>query len=148
MKRPAILWILVFWLAFLACGGLYGGIVMILDPSGKLLQMDKILSLLPVSSFILPGFFLLFFMGVFPLLLVYGLLARPKWFWLESLFNRTQYNWAWVGTIILCAFLALWLIIEGILIGFKWPIQYVTALNGFLILLFISLPSVKKYYRK
>jgi hypothetical protein len=148
MKRPTTLWILIFWLAFLACGGLYGGIVMLLDPSGKLLQMDKILSLLPVPNFILPGLFLLFIMGVFPSLLIYGLLAHPKWSWLESLFHRTQYNWAWAGTITLCVFLTAWLIVEGVLIGFKWPIQYITAVNGFLILLFVCLPPVRKYFRK
>jgi hypothetical protein len=42
--------------------------------------------------------------------------------------------------------LALWLVAEGILIGFEWPIQYVTAVNGILILLFALVPSVRKYY--
>jgi hypothetical protein len=148
MKRPAMLWILIFWLAFLACGGLYGGIAMLLDPSGKQLQMNEVLSLLPVSNFLLPGLFLLLIMGAFPLLVVYGLLALPKWSWVESILSKTRYHWAWVGAIVLTVVLVVWLIIEGILIGFKWPIQYITAINGLLILLFTSLPSVRKYYKK
>ncbi|MCA9933801.1 MAG: hypothetical protein KC415_07760 [Anaerolineales bacterium] len=129
MKRSWTLWVLVFWLVFLALGGLYGGITMLTDPSGSSMQMSEILPLLPVSDFILPGLFLLFVMGVGPLVLVYGLWTRR--------------SWAWTGTLVLCVVLALWLIVEGVLIGFKWPIQYVTAVNGLLILVFALLPGVR-----
>lgn len=148
MKRPITLWILVFWLVFLALGGLYGGIAMLLDPSGSLLQMTEVLPLLPVSNYVLPGLFLFFVMGLLPLLLIYGLLARPDGSWLESLIHQTKYHWAWTGTVILGVGLAIWLIAEGMLIGFKWAIQYVTAVNGLLILLFVFLPPVKNFYRK
>jgi hypothetical protein len=66
MKRPIALWILVFWLAFLSLGGLYGGIAMLLDPSGGSLQMTEVLSLLPVPNYVMPGLFLLFIMGNYP----------------------------------------------------------------------------------
>ena len=63
MKRPAALWILVFWMLFLALGGLYGGISMLIDPSGNLLQMAEVLPLLHVPDYVLPGLFLLVGMG-------------------------------------------------------------------------------------
>jgi hypothetical protein len=78
MNRPATLWILLFWLLLLAFGGLYGGIAMLLDPSGGSLQMTEVLPLLPVRDYFLPGLFLLGVMGIFPLILVYGLWFRPK----------------------------------------------------------------------
>ena len=148
MKRPIALWILIFWLVFLAFGGLYGGIAMLLDASGGLLQMTEVLLLLPVSNYVLPGLFLLFIMGLLPLFLIYGLLARPNWAWLESLFRQIEYHWAWIGTVILGVVLAIWLIIEGVMIGFKWAIQYVTAVNGLFILFFVFFPSVRKFYKK
>jgi len=148
MKRPIALWILVFWLIFLALGGLYGGIAMLLDPSGGLLQMTEVISLLPVSNYFLPGLFLLFIMGILPLFLIYGLLVRPNWSWLDSFFRQTNYYWAWTGTVIFGVILAIWLIIEGVLIGFKWAIQYVTAVNGLFILFFVLFPSVRKFYKK
>ena len=148
MKRPIALWILVFWLVFLAFGGLYGGIAMLLDPSGGSLQMTEVLSLLPVLNYVLPGLFLLFIMGILPLFLIYGLLVRPNWSWLDSFFRQTNYYWAWTGTVILGVILAIWLIIEGVLIGFKWAIQYVTAVNGLFILFFVLFPSVRKFYKK
>ncbi len=148
MKRPFIVWILVFWLLFLALGGLYGGIAMLLDPSGEALQMTEVLPLLPVPDYVLPGLFLLFVMGLVPLLLVYGLLARPAWTWMEPLFRWSRHHWAWTGTLLLTLVLAIWLIVEGVLIGFRWPIQYVTAVNGLLILVFVLWPSVRRLYEK
>lgn len=145
MKRPFTLWILVFWLLFLALGGLYGGIAMLLDPSGSSLQMTDVLSLLPVSNYILPGLFLLFVMGLAPLFLVYVLFAQPDWPWVASLFRQSKTHWAWAGTIALGVVLVVWLAVQGLLIGFKWPIQYITALNGFMILLFALSPSVRKF---
>ena len=146
MKRPFVLWILVFWLLFLALGGLYGGIAMLLDPSGDSLQMTDVLPLLPVPNYVLPGLFLLFAMGLAPLLLIYALLARPTWPWIEPLFRWSKHHWAWMGTMLLALVLAIWLIVEGVLIGFKWPIQYVTAVNGLFILVFALWPSVRRFY--
>jgi hypothetical protein len=34
------------------------------------------------------------------------------------------------------------------MIGFIWPIQYVTAFIGLMILLFALLPQVRKFYAK
>jgi hypothetical protein len=148
MKRPAALWFLVFWLFFLALGGLYGGIAMLLDPSGGLLQMTGVLPLLPVKDYILPGLFLFGIMGLLPLSLLFGLWVRPKNIWGKYFISPMGYHWAWTGTICLGIVLAFWLFIQGILIGFQWPIQYVTAINGILIMLFALLPSVREYYRK
>jgi hypothetical protein len=64
MKRPLPLWILLLWLVFLAFGGLYGGIAMLIDPSGDAMGVDVLLPLLPVPDFILPGLFLIFGMGL------------------------------------------------------------------------------------
>lgn len=148
MKHPLAVWILAFWLLFLAFGGLYGGISMLLDPSGASLQMDEVLNLMPVSDYLLPGLFLLLVMGLVPLALIYGLLARPSWPWLQSLFSRTRAHWAWGATALLGLGLLLWLAVQGFLIGFRWPIQYVTAANGLLILLFAFLPPVRAHYQQ
>ncbi|MCK9281731.1 MAG: hypothetical protein M0P71_13980 [Melioribacteraceae bacterium] len=148
MKRPIAIWILIFWLLFLSFGGLYGGIAMLLDPSGNSLKMTEVLPLLPVSNYALPGLFLLFVMGILPLLLIYGLFAPPNWVWLESFFQKIEYHWAWIGTVILGLVLAIWLFVEGVLIGFNWPIQYVTAFNGLFILLLVFLSPVRRFYKK
>jgi len=147
MKRPFGVWLLVASLVFLALGGLYGGIAMLADPSGGLLQMGDVLPLLHIPNFILPGLFLLFVMGLAPILLTYGLLTRPQWPWLDRLFRCSGHHWSWTGSMIVGVVLVIWLAVQGIMIGFKWPVQYVTAVIGVLIILFALIPSVRRFYR-
>lgn len=142
-RRPFTLYLLLFFLLFLAFGGLYGGVAMLTDPEGGSLAMDSLLPLLPVANFILPGLFLLLVMGLAPLLLSYGLLMQPT----RTVTVNGRY-WAWVGTVGLALILAVWLVVQGVLIGFQWPIQYVTAVNGLLILLLAFTPGVRNYYAR
>jgi hypothetical protein len=148
MKRPLLVWVLAFWLLFLALGGLYGGIAMLLDPTGGILQMQEVLPRLVVPNYILPGLFLLFVMGLLPLFLACVLVARPHWARLDALAPQIKHYWAWTATVALGVVLAIWLAVQGMLIGFAWPIQYITALNGLLILIFALVPPVERYYRK
>ncbi|MGD8501939.1 MAG: hypothetical protein PVJ86_14905, partial [Phycisphaerales bacterium] len=137
-----------FFLLLLALGGLYGGIAMLTDPTGNLLQLTEVLPLLPMSDYTLPGLFLLIVMGLVPLLLTYALLARPNWTWAETLFGWSGHHWAWTGTLGLGVTLEIWLLIQGLLIGFMWPIQYVTAADGFLIVILALAPGVRRLYAK
>lgn len=144
MQKPITLWLLAASLIFLSFGGFYGGILMLTDPSGKSLQMDSVLPQLLVPDYILPGLFLLFAMGLTPLFLTFGLLARPNWPRLQSLSPRR--HWSWTATLALGVLLILWLTLQAFLIGFQWPIQYVTAINGLLIILFALIPQVRMYF--
>ena len=139
-RRPFMLWPLVLLLLFLALGGFYGGLTMLVDPTGKLLGVADVLPVLPVSNYVLPGLFLVVVMGLVPLLLSYALIAWPKWPWVASLFQWSQYHWAWTATLTLVAVLAIWLAVEGVLMGF-FPITYITAALGGLLLLFALLPG-------
>lgn len=146
MKRPLLLWPLLFLLLFLGLGGLYGGIAMLVDPSGGLLQLNEMLPLLPVSNYILPGLFLLFVMGLTPLALIYSLLVCPNWKWAVLLSAWSKHHWSWTGTVMLGLVLAAWLTIQGFLIGFRWMIQYITAVNGCLVILLAFVPKVRRHY--
>lgn len=148
MRRPFMVWPLIIILLVLALGGgLYGGTIMLVDPTGNLLGVADVLPLLPVSNFILPGIFLFVVMGLFPLALVFGLITRPNWSWLDSYFGWSRFAWPWTLTIALVVILCIWLAIEGLYMGF-FPITYVTAVLGLFILLFALLPSVRNFYMK
>jgi len=148
MHRPFMIWPLILVLLFLALGGFSGGIPMLADPAnGGYLQFGDMLPLLPVSNFILPGLFLLFGMGLFPLVLAYTLIAHPDWHWVNRLFQWSKHYWAWTATLILVVIIAIWLAYEGSLLGW-WPITYATAVIGGLILLFAMLPGIRKFYTR
>ena len=148
MNRPFALWPLIFLLIFLSIGGFYGGAAMLMDPSGNLLGIPGVLPLSPVSNYTFPGLFLFMVMGLAPLFLSYGLLARPHWTWTQPIYRRVGYHWSWTGTLVLVFVLASWLTVQGFLIGFKWGIQYITAATGVLIFLLVMTPSVKSFYAK
>ena len=96
--------------------------------------MDGVLSSLPVPDYVLPGLFLLIVMGVLPLVLAYGLWAGRRVPTTVRLGRFGAWHWAWFGTVALGTTLAAWLLAQGLLIGFRWPIQYVTAVNAVAIL--------------
>jgi hypothetical protein len=137
---------LIVSLLFLAFGGLYGGASMLLDPSGAALGMDVVLPLLPVATFVLPGLFLIVVMGLFPIVLAYGLVARPAWPGADAVARRFGHHWAWCGTLGLGLALGAWLALQAALIGFAWPIQYVTAGNAVAIVGLALVPHVRRTF--
>jgi hypothetical protein len=147
-RRSAAEWALVVAVVFLALGGLYGGAAMLLDPSGGSLGMASVLPRLPVSDFTLPGVFLAVVMGLAPLAVAYGLVRRPPLVWAPAIERQTGHTWAWTGALGLGVVLALWLALQGALIGFRWPIQYVTAGNAALIIVLALVPSVRGAHRR
>ncbi len=134
---------LIVALLFLAFGGLYGGTSMLLDPSGAALGMDVVLPHLPVASFVLPGLFLITVMGVVPIVLAYGLIARPSWPVGDAAARWAGHHWAWTGTLTLGLVLGAWLALQAAMIGFAWPIQFVTAGNAVAIVVLALLPQVR-----
>src|ERR1035438_2565973 len=64
-------------LAFLGVGAVAGGAILILDPSGKLLQMPlSILDHSPFHSFLIPGIILLVANGILSLLIMIPVIRR------------------------------------------------------------------------
>ncbi len=139
-------WALVVSVLFLAFGGLYGGLSMLSDPSGASLGMDVVLPRLPVPNYVLPGVFLVVVMGLVPLVLAYGLLARPTWRWTAAVPRLSCHHWAWTGTLLLGVVLMLWLAVQAWMIGCAWPIQFVTAGNAVAIVVLTSLPAVRERF--
>jgi hypothetical protein len=145
VRRPLALWGLIGALAFLAVGGWYGGVSMLLDPSGASLGMQEVVPRLPVTDLVLPGLFLIVVMGVGPLVAAYGLLARPRWPVLARLERASGRSWAWSAALTIGVVLAGWLALQGVLIGFRWPIQYVTAGNAAVIVALALSPTVRHH---
>jgi len=52
----------------------------------------------------------------------------------------------WAGSLAVGPVLMIWLAIQTVLIGFHWPIQYVTDGTEILIVMFASIPGVRRLY--
>lgn len=105
-------------LFFNAASAIWGGLGLIFDPSGKLMQMPlSMLRYSPFTNFLIPGIILFTFIGLFST--VTGILALVK--------NR-YYPYL---TILQGCILTLWLIVEIIMLrSFYFPLHFPYLMVG------------------
>ncbi len=147
MKRAPLpvyfLWILIF---FLSIGAWYGGLSLITDPSGSLLQITtSYLDNSPFNDFLIPGLILLIFLGIFPLFLLFGFIKKDKIKWAGILNIYLDQHWAWTYSLYLSIMLIIWINIQIIMVGYD-ILQSVYSLYGVVILILTLLPGVKAYF--
>jgi glucan phosphoethanolaminetransferase (alkaline phosphatase superfamily) len=117
--------------------GAAGGLLLIIDPSGNLINMPlRWLSGSPFANYLMPGLFLFAMLGLFPLIVFFGLLIRHKHSWLASLF---------IGSTLI-----LWIFIEIIIIGFQIqpPLQIIYGSLGILIIALRLRPSLRVFLNR
>ncbi len=117
MKMPLSVFALVGLNLVLAGLALYGGIQLLLDPSGSSIGLDPALSLIPyVSDFMLFALWLIVVFAAFPAVLSYGLLTDRKWAAYGSL-TLGALELVWIGTQVVLlysmGFTWLWVLIGG-----------------------------------
>lgn len=75
-----VVWLYIFCAFFLSVTALFGGSILILDPSGKLLDIPiDLLSNSPFNNFLIPGIILLTVLGLGSLLVISGILIKTYW---------------------------------------------------------------------
>jgi hypothetical protein len=132
--RPLALWVLMVAVGVLGISGLVGGGQFILAPSGDLIGLSPTLLLgSPFESYLLPGVILFVVLGVYPLVVCYGLYRGIRW--------------AWSATILVGGALVTWVLVEGAIIGFGKRLQYPHLVQGMGIVVLALTPSVRAYLR-
>jgi len=141
--------ILLFLLSFLGIGALYGGGVLIISPSGKLIGMPlSLLNKSPFSDFLFPGIILFGVLGVFPVLLVFALINKPSNPFLESVNFFSDMHWSWSFSIYTAFALIIWIQVEMMFLN---AVSWLHTFYMFLAIaiIFVSLlPQVRTIYRK
>lgn len=133
-RTPITIKLLLGFLLFQGLSGLSGGIGLILDPSGKSLQIPlEWLEGSIFSSYLIPGIILFFVLGVLPLLAFYGI--------------QKQKPWAWNASLAIALGLIVWIIVEIIIIGYQTnpPLQLIYGVLGIIILILTLLPHTRVY---
>ena len=128
-RRPALLWVLFGLLVLQGLGGIGGGALLTLKPDGGLLKMPlSYLEGSPFSDYLVPGVILLCVLGIFPLVVAFGLLRRRPW--------------AWFGACAVGCGLMIFEVVEYGVIGFNVQ-QPIWGTIGLLIALVSLAPSVQ-----
>jgi len=146
-RRPFAINVLLFLLLFLSLGALFGGGVLIIDPSGDIFQMPVIiLQNSPFNNFLIPGLFLFIVLGVLPALVFYSLLKQPQWPWANALNVYSDMYWAWTFTLYIGFALIIWISVQTLVINYVHFVHTAYVLLGILIISLALLPSVKQAY--
>jgi hypothetical protein len=121
---------------FQGLSGVLGGVGLMIDPTGKSLQIPiEWLDYSPFHNYLIPGLILFIVLGLYPIVVFFGLLKNL--------------NWSWFASLILGIALLIWIGVEILVIGYqaKPPLQLIYGLVGFFILVFVLLPPVREFYR-
>ncbi len=140
--------LLIFLLAFLGLGAIFGGTVLIISPSGRLFGMPlSMLKNSPFNNFLLPGIILITILGIFPAVLSVVLVKKPA-NKLAELFNfyKDMY-WGWTYSIYAAFALIIWIQSE---MTFLHAVHWLHSVYMFLAIaiLFVALlPQVRNHYK-
>ncbi len=146
-NRPFTINVLLFLLLFLSLGALFGGVVLVLDPSGELLQMPAIiLKNSPFNNFLIPGLILFTVLGLLPALVFYSLLKRPQWTRVNVLNLYSDMYWAWTFTLYVGFALIIWISVQTLIINSVHFVHTGYVLLGISIVCIALLPSVRQHY--
>ncbi|MFZ4522203.1 MAG: hypothetical protein ACOYNC_10880 [Bacteroidales bacterium] len=145
-KRPFTLWLLVLLLVIQSLGGLYGGLSLVLSPTGAMMKMPvSMLEGSPFGTFLVPGFILLLVLGVLPGILAYALISLPAWRWPDLLNIYKGIHWAWTYTLYLGIMLVIWILVEIMWIDHD-ILQTIFGLIGIIILILTLTPATMRFF--
>lgn len=131
-KTAISFYLLLILILFQGASGLYGGGALVLDPSGTFLQIPPgLLDESPFDTYLIPGIILLLVLGIFPLIVFYGMWKRK--------------SWSWMGALLVSIALIIWLGVEIAMIGYHSdpPLQLIYGIVGVALLILTLMPSVR-----
>jgi hypothetical protein len=144
---PFVARILIFLLVFIGVGALISGPMLFLAPDGHLMKLSvDMLQGTPFTNFLIPGLVLFLFVGIFPILVSYGLLRQPSWQWAEAINVCKKYHWSWTASWAAGIIMLIWIIVETSLLGYVSFLQPVITVWGVAIITLTLLPNVRRYY--
>lgn len=127
--RPAILWVLLAALGQLSGRALFGGVALLMAPSGEIVRLSSApFDGTPFENFLVPGLILFVVFGLVPAVVCYALYTRRRWGWTAS-----------VGVAVA---MLVWVLVE-VTIGFDRPTIYLNLVTGGAILVLAVHPSVR-----
>lgn len=146
-KMPLSCKFLVFMHLILGIGAVFGGLVLIVDPSGGIIKMPiTLLNNSPFDSFLIPGMILFVILGVLPLIISFALVTKWHWNAANRLNIFSKMHWSWTYSLYIGFALIIWITVELFSIKGIALIHVGYIFLGLIIQAVTMLPSVQKYY--
>jgi hypothetical protein len=139
--------VLIFLHFLLGIGAVFGGLVLIIDPSGELIHMPiTLLKYSPFDNFLIPGVILLVVLGMLPLIVSYALATKRQSEFADRLNLFHDMHWAWAYSFYISFALIIWITMEIYFIRDIAMIHVAYIFLGLIIQVLTLLPSVQKHY--
>jgi hypothetical protein len=149
MKTKVLLILLVTLLGLLSLGALFGGGALMISPSGDLLRMPKSnLGTAPFNDFFLPGLILFSILGILPVIVIIGLIKKPKCKICESLNLLKDMHWAWSFCFYVSFAIIIWIQVEMIFLKAVFWIHTFYMAYALIIIIILLLPTMRISYKK
>jgi hypothetical protein len=133
-SRPGWAYLLLLCLVLLGVSAVYGGVSLVLDPTGGLLGMPfEWIQGTVFGDYLVPGLVLLGVLGIGSFIVAYGLLRRSLWAWPAGMALG-------VATIV-------WIVVQLVIVQRYFFLQPVIATIGLVIVLLLGIPSMRSFYR-
>jgi hypothetical protein len=147
-KRPLALWLLMLLLLFQGISATPAGLMLVLDPSGGLLQMPvEMLAGTPFPNYLIPGLILCVVLGLGAFFVLACLFFLPDWGWAARLNPVKGQHWTWTAAALFGLALMIWITVQVLMIGLGSVLQPLYFGVGLAILLLTLAPSVRRYLR-
>lgn len=143
-ERSNVLIVLQF---FLGIGAIVGGGLLVINPSGELLQMP--LSLLensPFPNYFIPGLLLLLMLGVAPIWIGYGLIRKHNSSFASKLNIFPNQHWSWNLSLYSGFALIIWIVVQTYFLQAVNAVHLLYFALGILIQIVTLLPNVQRKY--
>jgi len=124
-----------------------GGLALAADPSGVDLGVSVgMLEHSPFPDVLIPGLFLTIMLGMFPAVVLYGLIMRPRLRAAEAMNIVKGYHWSWTFSYYLGILLVLWIVIQVCFLREIVMLHIIYAVLGVLIIVLTHLSSTRRCY--
>ncbi|AHV95296.1 hypothetical protein PSAB_01800 [Paenibacillus sabinae T27] len=146
-RPPSVLFLYVLQ-AFLGLGAIAGGVMLIIDPSGSMMGMpaDIVLKRSPFSDYLFPGIILLAVFGLFPFLVLYGMVKKPRWAWADTLTPFKELHSSWALSLYVGFGQIIWIMVETYIMNSVSLVHVFYMSLGLLIQIVTLLPSVQRFF--
>lgn len=147
--RPTLLLILIgILLVFLSFAAIASGLALLADPSGAGIQSNlELLKNTPFRDWTLPGLFLVCAYGIGSLIVLAGLVLRPRFVLFDWITRLTGHHWGWSLAVLLGAGLTVWVVYQFFTLPETAPVQFITLAIGIGVFVLAVLPAMRRYYR-
>jgi len=149
MKKPLPVYLLIIMMFFQFLSAIVGVYILLFAPSGSVMRLPSdMIEKSPFPDTIIPGLILLVFLCILPAIIVFGLIFKPSWYWIEKLNIYKDKQWPWTLSVYFGIILIIWIIVQEAMIGGGNVLQTIYGSLGVAILIVSLLPSVMKFYSK